>query len=196
MEYLEALEASGFSMWVKESSTAYVVVLAFHTIGLTFLVGISSAAAMRILGVGRGIPLAAMLDFFPLMYVGLLINALTGAVLMCLYPTDYLVDDFTIYIKLVAVIFALVFLQKIKRGIEQVRDSQDESALPESAKKMSIALIFFWLVAVLAGRVAAYSLPTKLETAGAVIVFLGLAAVVGYLFGNKLGLIDSDEQSS
>ena len=79
MEILEALEASGFSMWVKGSSTAYVAVLAFHTNGLAFLVGISGATAMRILGVARSIPLQAMEDFFPLMYVGMGINVLTGS---------------------------------------------------------------------------------------------------------------------
>ena len=41
MEILTAIEASGFSMWIKENSTGYVAILAFHTWGLVFLVGIS-----------------------------------------------------------------------------------------------------------------------------------------------------------
>ena len=49
MEILAAIEASGFAMFVKESNTAYVATLAWHSIGMAFLVGISGATALRVL---------------------------------------------------------------------------------------------------------------------------------------------------
>ena len=81
-----------------DHTTAYVAFLAFHTIGLVFLVGVSGVVAMRILGVARSLPLGPLLDFFPLQYLGVCINVVTGVVLLCLYPTDYIVDP-TMYIK-------------------------------------------------------------------------------------------------
>ncbi len=63
MALLEALESSGFAMMVKESNTGYVATLAFHSIGMAFLVGISGATALRVLGVARSLPLAPMEDF-------------------------------------------------------------------------------------------------------------------------------------
>jgi hypothetical protein len=190
MEILQALEASGFAMWVKESSTAYVAVLAFHTIGLAFLVGISGATAMRILGVARSIPLAPMEDFFPLMYAGFCINAVTGAVLLTLYPTDYLTDP-TIYIKLAAVVVAMALVHKLRAHIFRGEADLGTAAGSKKAKTMAATLLAVWLVAIVAGRVTAYSLPTKLETAAAVIVFIVLALLVGYVAGRSLGWIKS-----
>jgi hypothetical protein len=190
MEILQALEASGFAMWVKESSTAYVAVLAFHTIGLAFLVGISGATAMRILGVARSIPLAPMEDFFPLMYAGFCINAVTGAVLLTLYPTDYLTDP-TIYIKLAAVVIAMVLVHRLRAHIFRGGADLDTANGSKKAKTMAATLLAVWLVAIVAGRVTAYSLPTKLETAAAVIVFVFVALLVGYVAGRSLGWIKS-----
>jgi DMSO reductase anchor subunit len=190
MEILQALESSGFSMWVKESSTAYVAVLAFHTIGLAFLVGISSATAMRILGVARSIPLEPMQDFFPLMYAGLWINLFTGAVLMCLYPTDYLTEP-TIYIKLSAVVIAVVLLRKLHREVFKSAADTEAAADTKQVKQLCCWMIFVWLVATVAGRVMAYTMPTKVQTAAAVLVFAVIALLVGYGIGRSMGWIGS-----
>ena len=188
MELLQTLESSDFSMWVKESSTAYVAVLAFHTVGLAFLVGISSTAAMRILGVARAIPLAPMSDFFPLMYAGFWINLLTGAVLMCLYPTDYLTEP-TIYVKLGAVIIAFVLLRKLQHQVFTEGVDAEAAAGEKSVRRMAGWMIFIWLIATVAGRVMAYSMPTKLQTAAAAGIFLVLALLAGYAIGRSLGWI-------
>ena len=189
MEFLELLEASAFSMWVKESSTAYVSVLAFHTIGLTFLVGISGATAMRILGVAPTMPLVPMEEFFPLMHVGFLINLLTGSVLLCLYPTDYLVDP-AIYIKLAAVVVALVMINLIKANVFRSEDPETQ-AQTKSAKGYAVTLLCMWLIAIVAGRVTAYTLPTRLQTAAAVLIVVGAAMLVIYLVGRNRGGSDS-----
>ena len=189
IELLEVLEASGFAMWVKESSTAYVAVLAFHTIGLTFLVGISGATAMRILGVARSMPLAPMEDFFPLMYVGFWINAATGTVLLSLYPTKFFVDA-TLYIKLGAITVAIIMIRKLQAYVFG-SPNLAKAAESRKAKLMAGTLLAVWLVATTAGRVMAYTLPTKLQTAGAVLVVAALALLIGYFARHILGLIKS-----
>ena len=189
MEFLVALEASAFSMWVKESSTAYVAVLAFHTIGLTFLVGISGATAMWILGVVPSMPLAPMADFFPLMLVGFLINLLTGSVLLCLYPTDYLVDP-VIYIKLAAIVVALVMINKINTHVFAHEDPETR-AQTKTAKRYAATLLCMWLISIVAGRVIAYTLPTRLQTAAAVLIVVSAVLLVGYLVGRSRGWIKS-----
>lgn len=207
MEILQALESSSFSMWVKESSTAYVAVLAFHTIGLAFLVGISGATAMRILGVARAIPLEPMQDFFPLMYAGFWINACTGAVLMCLYPTDYLTEP-TIYIKLSAVVIAMVLVRKLHRDLfaggeddgagDGLRSKIDleRAAGSRAVRTLSVSLLVVWLVATVAGRVMAYTMPTKLQTSAAVLVFVVIALLIGYLIGRLAGWISPSRQAT
>ncbi len=79
-EVLEAIENSGFATWVREAPTvlAYSTVLAFHTFGMAFLVGLSGMIALRALGFARALPLAPMGKFFPLIFVGFWVNAATG----------------------------------------------------------------------------------------------------------------------
>ncbi len=193
MEILEALEASGFAMWVKESSTAYVGVLALHTIGMCFLVGISGATAMRILGVARSMPLEPMEDFFPLMYVGFWMNAITGTVLLALYPVKFLTDP-TIYIKLVAVATAMVIIVKLKAHVFGDGPGMESAAGSKKAKMLAGALLAVWLVATTTGRLMAYTLPTKIQTAAAVLVLAVAVLLIGYFAGRRMGWIKSSEQ--
>ena len=185
MDILQALEASGFSMWVKESSTAYVAVLAFHTIGLAFLVGVSTATALRILGVARSMPIAPMEDFFPLMYAGFWLNALTGSVLVCLYPSDFLLDP-TIYIKLAAVGGAMFIIHRLREYVFDAGEALEAHAASHHAKTLATLLLMFWVTATVAGRVMAYSMPTKLQTAAAVLVLIGTAIAIGVPIRRKL----------
>ncbi len=193
MGILEAIEASAFAMWVKESSTAYVAVLAFHTIGLAFLVGISGALAMRILGVARAMPLEPLQDFFPLMFAGAAINVFTGAILMVLYPTNYLTEP-TIYIKLAAIALAVVILRKLRGALFDGQANPERVAEARPMKVMAGALLCAWLVATVAGRVMAYTMPTKIQTAVAVLVFLSVGFLVIRLAGRRMRLIDTAEE--
>jgi len=64
---LEWLESTWLSTTLRDSPNVflYPTILAFHTLGLAFFVGISSAIALRILGVGRIVPLAPLKKFYP-----------------------------------------------------------------------------------------------------------------------------------
>ena len=190
MEMLQALEASGFSMWVKESSTAYVAVLAFHTIGLAFLVGISGATAMRVLGAARSMPLAPMEGFFPLMYTGFFINLFTGAILMCLYPTDFMVEP-TIYVKLSAVTLAMFLIHKLRAEVFHGAGDAETNAETKPAKTHAVLVLCAWLLATICGRVMAYTMPTKLQTLAAVVIFITVALVIGFAADRKLGWFGS-----
>ena len=186
MEMLAQLEASGFAMFVKESGTAYTTALALHTIGLAFLVGISGGTALRILGVARSLPLAPMEDFFPLMWVGFWINAVTGVVLLSLYPTKFLTDG-TMYIKLGAVALAMLNIRMLRAHVFGDGANLDTTAGTTKAKRLAGALLAVWVVAITAGRLTAYTLPTKIQTAAAVLIFLVLMLLAGYIAARVLG---------
>ena len=66
-QILESLENSGFATWIRETPTwtGYSTVLALHTFGMAFLVGLSAMIALRVLGFARGLPLAPLGKFFP-----------------------------------------------------------------------------------------------------------------------------------
>ena len=77
MELLEALEASPFSTWVRESPSiwAYPTVLTLHTVGLAVLVGANWMLDLRALGFEPAIPAAVLSRAFPAMWAGFWLNA-------------------------------------------------------------------------------------------------------------------------
>lgn len=182
MEILTALENSGWSMWIKEASAVYVAILAFHTIGLTFLVGISTTISLRILGIVRSIPLQPMADFFPLMYAGAVINVLTGLVLITLYPTDYVVDA-SFYIKMTAIVAAIITLRGLRAHVFDDGSTLNTQQGIQKAKRLAALLPMFWLIATFTGRVIAYGIETKIQTGAAFVVFLIIALVIWNIIG-------------
>ena len=193
MEMLAALEASGFAMAVKESNTGYVSVLAFHSIGMAFLVGISGAIALRVLGVARSVPLAPLEDFLPLMYAGFWLNALTGVVLLSLYPTKFLVDV-VFYTKLGAIAVAVVTVRRLAAHLFHGEVSLETAAGEAKARTLSVTLLGVWLVAVTAGRLTAYSFDTRVQTAIAVLIVAGLMVLAWNVAGRRLGWYESSGQ--
>ena len=80
MEFFTWLDGSGFAIWIREwqAGWAYDVFLTAHSVGMGVLVGLSSAVYLRVLGFAPSLPLAPMERFFPLMYAGFWVNAISG----------------------------------------------------------------------------------------------------------------------
>ena len=63
MVFLQQLESSGFSQWVKQSGSlwAFPGILLMHTYGMAVLVGVIAGIDLRILGFMPAVPLAPLL---------------------------------------------------------------------------------------------------------------------------------------
>lgn len=159
MQFLEALEQSSFSVWVRESPSiwAFPVILLLHTIGMALCVGVSAGISMRILGLAPGLRLASMERFFPILWFGFTVNAVTGTILVMQDATNKLTNvDF--YVKMVFIALALVNLRMQKTRV--FRDPNvDRGPLSANARVLAITSLFFWLGAITAGRLLAYVSP-------------------------------------
>ena len=90
MEMLAWLESSALARWVVESESllALPTVLTLHTMGLAILVGPAWVLDLRLLGLWRQIPLAAMRVLYRPMWIGLGINTVTGILLFMSQATQ------------------------------------------------------------------------------------------------------------
>jgi hypothetical protein len=155
--FLEAIEATGFSAWLRESESpfGFYFILLFHTIGLAILVGSNVVVDLRLLGVAPNIPLAPLRKLFRIMWTGFGINAVTGALLVFAYPTKSLTNlDF--YIKLTLIGLAIWVMLKLKSRVF------DDSSLGEAEMKARGATLakyslVLWFGAITAGRLLAYT---------------------------------------
>src|SRR5215470_18226453 len=113
-EFLDSIENSGFSSYIRETPSVlgYSTVLALHTFGKAFLVGLSGVVALRVIGVVPELPLNPLRKLQPVIIIGFWVNAITGLILTTLAIRSFLTNwDF--YVKLASIAIALVSLAKM-----------------------------------------------------------------------------------
>jgi hypothetical protein len=151
------LESTAFSIWVRESPSlfAFPMILCFHTIGMGIVAGINGAIALRILGVGSGIPIAEMKPFLRIMWFGFWLNALSGVALLIAYPTKALTNP-VFYVKLGLVALSVTLVESIGRRI--FRDGiRVTDAAAGRLKLLAAAALASWAGVITSGRLLAYT---------------------------------------
>ena len=145
------------SVWVREAVTVFgfPMILAYHTIGMGFVAGLSSAMDLRILGVARQVPFLELKRFLPVMWAGFWLNAVSGVLLLIAYPTKALTNP-VFYVKLICIGFAVAILRSIANSIIR-NPNLDFGEIPSRGKWLAGASLFCWAGAIFAGRLLAYT---------------------------------------
>jgi len=145
-------------MWVRGESgwhMAFPIIISFHALGMGFLVGVALAINARILGAAKAIPLTLLKKFMPVAMLALLVNAVSGILLLIGYPTKALTNP-VFYIKLLCIALALWNLRWFTTAI-LTNPVYDTGAVPKRAKKLAIISTILWAGAIVAGRLLAYT---------------------------------------
>ena len=153
----KTIEESGLSTWIWDSPSpfAYWFVLTFHAIGMGLLVGASAVIDLRILGVARDLPLAPLKGLYGTIRVGFWIQVVSGAFLLIAYPTKALTNpDF--YIKLTLIGLAVTVMQTLNKRVFS-DSSLSDAAMMVKGKALATWSLIFWVGAVTAGRLLAYT---------------------------------------
>jgi hypothetical protein len=156
MNVLQAIQDSSFCQWVRESESlfAFAGILLMHTIGMGFVVGVNATIDLRILGFAPAVRLSALEKFFPVLWLGFWVNAITGTILLGADATSKLTNpDF--YVKMVFIALAVVNLKMTRTRV--FRDPLIDKVPPSRmAKILAITSLIFWLGAITSGRLLAY----------------------------------------
>jgi hypothetical protein len=124
----------------------YPLILFLHTLGLSTLVGLSSAIDLRLLGFAPGIPLASFERLFRLMWPGLGLTAATGILLFVADATKHASNP-AFFVKLLFVLLAVTALAltwtRVFRG-------------PHGGRILAAFSLVCWFGALSAGRLMAY----------------------------------------
>jgi len=182
-EFLESIENSGFASYIRETPSVlgYSTILALHTFGMAFLVGLSGVIALRVLGVVPELPLKPLQRLMPIVILGFWVNAITGVILTSLAVVS-LSRNWDFYVKLAAIVVAIVALTKMRRYAFADPNVRDDAPAPPEARRWAKAMLFFWGLAVLGGRLTAYATNIRIQSAAAVVVAVVLLLILaGYL---------------
>lgn len=151
------LESTAVSRWVVESPSVafgFPGILTLHAIGMGFAAGLATALDLRILGVGRGIPLKEFRRLLPVFWAGFWLNAVSGVLLLIGYPTKALTNP-VFYLKLAMIFTAVAILVRLNRRI--VAGLMDDETQARAQRLLATVSVVCWITAIFAGRLLAYT---------------------------------------
>jgi hypothetical protein len=153
------LEGSALGHAMRDSGVwTYGLVNLAHILGIALLFGSIAVLDLRLIGLWRQIPLAALSKpIVPMAATGFLLASITGLGLLATKTTDYLGNPF-LYAKFPIIGLALVNVLLLHRSAAwKAHRSRDLSDGEKSQlARMGGASLVFWVAAVSAGRMIGY----------------------------------------
>ena len=153
------LQGSALGHFMRESGVwTYAVVNLSHILGVASLFGSVLVLDLRLVGVGRRIPLAALADAtVPVATAGFAVAVITGVGLLVTKATEYVGNPF-LAIKFPAIALGLINVVAIRRSDAwQARARRELS--PGEHRRLALfggMSLVCWLTAIAAGRLIAY----------------------------------------
>lgn len=149
--FFNTIEQSAFSIWIRESPSffAFYFIITLHTIGLAMVVGSNALVDLRVLGFATSLPLKPLKSLFTIMWTGLIVNGLTGVLLLIGYPTKALTNP-VFYFKLLFIALAVTFMWKMSVAFRDA--SLDDAGLVSRCKSAAALSLTFWICAISTGR--------------------------------------------
>jgi len=157
MHFTAWLENTDLSIWLRESPSllAFPFVLIVHAWGMGFLAGSNAALDLRIIGFAPRVSLSTMERFYPVMWFGFIINAISGVLLLISYPTKALTNP-VFYLKIGCIAAGMVMMVKIRDRVVR-NPAFDTAAVPMNGKILAAISLFLWASAITSGRFLAYT---------------------------------------
>ena len=158
----ELLSRTGLVDFVSNQAWVWPVCEILHFTGMAILIGTIGVVDLRILGVGKGLPIAVLEKFIPLGVVAFLVNAVTGFIFIAGNPVggpiEYL-TNLAFQIKMILVLIAginvLIFYFT---GVARVAGlAAPADAAPRSAQIVAGVSLFVWFGVIVFGRLIMYN---------------------------------------
>jgi hypothetical protein len=151
MDALAWIEQTRLSVFVREDFYAYFVLLIFHAWGMAFLVGGGIAVSLRTLGVASGARLERFRGFFPVMWLGAAMAAVSGLGLLAGYPAKAL-TNWIFALKFACLISAALLVRQMAREVIAAGEP-----VPPRGRLMAAAALALWFGGVASGKLLLYT---------------------------------------
>lgn len=150
---LNWMDNSGLHRFVVDIPWVFPAAETLHFVGLILLVGSLCVVDLRLLGVGRAIPLTAVMGFLPFSILGFSLNLITGVLFLFADPFRYY-PNFSFRLKMFLVVLAGLNALWFKFAVDQ----RLKSGLPLdwSAKVIAALSLVLWICIIVAGRMIPY----------------------------------------
>lgn len=150
------LEGSQYSVWMRGELWGWPLALTVHAFGTALVVGFIVIIDLRLLGLFEAIPYTSLNRLFPVIWVALVIQFLSGFALWMTKPTQYVTDGaFVLKFSLLVVgtILTLYFHGTVKR---EAAAWEAAGAVSSRGLKFVAATLLVWCSVLIAGRLTAH----------------------------------------
>ncbi len=152
---LDWLATTAYATWVSEAS-GWPIALTIHAFGTATVVGLTVIIALRLLGLFRTIPYTAIYKLIPLVWIGVVVQVLSGLTLWLTKPAQYLADgmfEMKLVFLLIAVVATWYFQKTMKR---EIADWEGAGRVTSRGVKFGAATCVLWAAVTIGGRLTAY----------------------------------------
>ena len=146
---------------LMRTAWAWPIAESLHFLGLCLLVGTIGAFDLRLLGVGKRIPIEAMHRFIPWGIAGFLLNASTGAMFLLTEPDQYIYNPsfhFKVMFIAIAGLNAMTFYVT---SWARVCDPECRDRVPARAKVIAAISLCAWMGVITGGRLLTFFRPAN-----------------------------------
>lgn len=163
MQFLsDLLVSTQLDAFVNGNDWAWPLFEIFHFVGMALLIGTVGLVDLRVLGFGKGIPIAQLERLIPWGIAGFVMNAATGFVFVAGNPVGgpmYYLTNLALQIKLVLILLAGVNLFIFYfGGIARATDAVPaDGEAPASAKVIAGVSLVLWFSVIFFGRLIMYN---------------------------------------
>jgi hypothetical protein len=152
---LDWIANTDYATWVRQS-WGWALALTFHAFGTAIIVGLIFIITLRLLGFFRSIPYTSLNRLLPVIWIGFVVQVLSGATLWASKPARYLADGMFQW-KFAFVVFAAVvtlfFHQLLRR---ETPNWQSAGAVSVRGTRFVLLTALLWAAVLVAGRLTAY----------------------------------------
>ena len=152
---LEWLQNTDYALWVQQS-WGWPLALTFHAFGNGMVVGTMIIVALRLLGVFKTIPIPSLRFLVPVIWVGVVIQVVSGFTLFLTKPGRYLADgmfEFKLGFVVLGILFTLYFQRLLGR---QAAQWQAAGRATSFGMQVACVTVLCWAGVLVMGRLTAY----------------------------------------
>ena len=153
---LQALSMTEYAEWVRSSNYGWAISLTFHAFGNAAVIGLSFIIALRIFGFFRTIPLTSLSRLFPVIWISIVVQVLSGSSLWMTKPDKY-VSAGMFDAKFTFVVFGCIVTAYFQSILAKEAPAwQASGKVPPHGAAWAAATALLWAAVLTTGRLTAY----------------------------------------
>ena len=153
---LTGLENSQFSDLMRTELWGWPLALTLHELGTALLLGFIFIICLRLIGIFETIPYTSLKRLFPVIWVALVLQFLTGFLLWLTKPTQYVADT-AFLLKFLFIVVGIILTSYLYGFIKREAASWEASGAVSSGGIRFVApSLLAWCIVLVAARLTAY----------------------------------------